>query len=309
MRVDGLGKDQRVHTVSDYIKQKLRSPMMFVLPTMIYLTAMTIFPMLYLLGLSLYRWNLTEQAQPSFIGLNNYIAILTDPVFSYSVVVTFIFAAVATSIELLLGIGVAMLVSREGGLMKAARSIIIIPLMLTPIITSVIWKYLYLPYGPLNYMLSLIGVSPLNWLFGYPMVWVSLLLIDIWQWTPFVAIILISGMFSLPVDVYESATMDGAPAWRKFRYLTLPLLWPILLIAIIFRSLDALKVFDTVIVLTTGGPGTMTEVLNFYIYRQGLDGNLKLGYGAAASVLFLIMSGVVSIIFMFALYSRRRKMQ
>ena len=275
--------------------RRARPELAFIGPANGYLALVTLFPLLYTAWLSLYRWNIPFPRH--FIRLGNYATALQDPLFWYSVRIT-LWWAIATSLaEVFLGLGIAQLLNRDSRWVHSARSLVIVPMVLTPVVTAMMWRYIYNPtLGPLNWLLGLAGIAPWEWYSDPATVWPSLFLIDLWQWTPFVVVIVLSGLYALPSDVYESADIDGAGSWSKFWRLTLPLLSPVLLIALLLRLVESLKIFDTIYVLTRGGPGTLTEVLSFHIYRMGVGERFQVGYGASMSLLFLVLATVPVVI-------------
>lgn len=271
--------------------------LVFLGPVNAYITFWTLFPLLFMLVISLTNWKIPHPAK--FIGLDNYVKALTDPLFWYSMWITVRFALLAGLIEVGFGFAVALLLNRPSRLSAIIRPLLIVPMVLTPVVTAMIWRYLYNPTsGPLNYILSLVGLGPSEWYSDPATVWQSLLLIDVWQWMPFPALLILSGLYALPRDLFEAAEVDGASGVQKFVYVTLPLLRPLMLAAFLLRFLDALKIFDTVFVLTRGGPGTMTEVLSFHIYRFGIGEYFRVGYGASMSVLVLLLSAGISLLLM-----------
>jgi multiple sugar transport system permease protein len=276
-------------------RRRARPELAFIGPANGYLALVTLFPLLYTAWLSLYRWNIPFPRH--FIRLGNYATALQDPLFWYSVRIT-LWWAIATSVaEVVLGLGIAQLLNRHSRWVHLARSLVIVPMVLTPVVTAMMWRYIYNPtLGPLNWLLGLAGIAPREWYSDPATVWPSLFLIDLWQWTPFVVVIVLSGLYALPSDVYESADIDGAGSWSKFWRLTLPLLSPVLLIALLLRLVESLKIFDTIYVLTRGGPGTLTEVLSFHIYRMGVGERFQVGYGASMSLLFLVLATVPVVI-------------
>jgi multiple sugar transport system permease protein len=271
--------------------------LVFLGPVNAYLTFWTLFPLLYTAALSLTNWKIPNPSR--FIGLQNYAEALTDPLFQYSVGATLTYAIVVSLLELVLAFGVAMLLNQRVLLARVARPLLVVPMVLTPVVTAMMWRYLYNPnFGPLNYMLGLVGLGPYEWYSRPETVWPSLILIDLWQWIPFPTLLILSGLHSVPEEFYEAARVDGASRWENLIHITIPLLRPLLLAALLLRFLDALKIFDSIFILTRGGPGTMTEVLSFHIYRFGLGEFFRVGYGAAMSVIVLILSLVMSLFFM-----------
>ena len=280
------------------LKQRLnRHQLLFLGPINLYLTFWTLFPLLYMVFISLTNWKIPRPWR--FIGLENYYEAFTSPLFWYSVRATLTFALVVSLIELIFGFVVALLLSRPSAFSTLVRAFVIVPMVLTPIVTAMMWRYLYNPnFGPLNYVLSFVGLGPYEWYSKPETVWFSLALIDVWQWTPFPALLILSGLHALPDDLFEAARVDGANVLQRFIHLTIPLLQPILLAAFLLRFLDSLKIFDIIFVLTRGGPGTMTEVLSFHIYRFGIGEFFRIGYGSAMSVAVLLLSAGLSFLFL-----------
>ncbi len=276
-----------------------RQGFFLVTPALAFLTALTIFPTAYLIYISLLNWNLLQKGI-KFVGLQNFIQILTPgSPFLKAISGTVVFAAGVTTAEFFLGLGVALLLVKESVLSKIVRGVLIVPLMMTPILIDMTWKYLYDPVlGPITFFLSFFGVKIPHFLDALPNVWFSLAIIDIWQWAPFMILILLGGLLSLPTAQYEAAELDGASAWNKFRFVTLPLLKPIISIAILFRLIDSLKVVNKIYILTQGGPGTSTQTLSYHIFYYGLGYTQDISYAAAASIVFLFIVLAISTFFM-----------
>jgi len=279
----------------------MRHSTLLVVPTLGFLTAMTVFPTIYLIYLSLLDYNILD-GPPTFIGLRNFIQILSpDSGVLHSFLFTFGFAVTAVLIELVLGIGVALLVARKNVLAKVTTAILIITLVMPPVVSDMTWGYLYNPaLGSFSYLAALAGINNLTFLEVWPNVLYSLILVDIWQWTPFVALILAAGITSLPVSPYDAAIVDGANAVNIFRYITLPLLRPVMWIVTIFRFVDALKVFNKIYLLTRGGPGDATDSVSYHIYYHSIGFTGDIGLGASISLVFLISVLTVSVIMLMA---------
>jgi multiple sugar transport system permease protein len=220
---------------------------------------------------------------PVFVGLKNFRAVLTSSVFWGSVRTTLIYAASATVIETVLGVGVALLLYRASVAGRIFERVLILPLMIAPVIAGVIWRLMYNPeFGVLNHIFGL-GTT-FNWL-GRNTALPSVILVDIWIYTPFVAILVLAGLRSLPREPFEASEVDGASWWYMFRRLMLPMMWPYILVAVIFRLMDSLKVFDSVYVLTAGGPGNQTRTLQIGAYQDSI---INLNYSRGATYMFLL---------------------
>lgn len=270
----------------------------FVMPAIAIMGILVAFPTIFLYYISLtdyeMGYNLTSA---KFIGIDNYIRLFSgkDRVFWYSIAISLSFMFVATVIELILGYAVASLLNqREFKLKSLVFGCLVVPIAMTPSIAGQIWKLmLNAEYGVINYLLGMISNLKITWL-GPDMAFTSVILIDIWQWTPFVALILYSGLRSIPTECYETAALEGANRWQTFQYVTIPLLKPVLLIAILFRSIDCLKTFDIPYVLTQGGPGNLTEFMSLHVYRLGFAQTGFVGRAAAMSVVLSVIITVLS---------------
>lgn len=278
----------------------------FVAPTVFTLLCIVIFPLIFSLSLSLHDWNIFRQEGWQWRGLGNYADILfLDPYFRQSLKVTVFFLLGTVPLQFILGLAVALILYRiTRKIIGFLRTTLIVPAIMTPIVVGIIWRLMYNPdLGMLNYLLSLIGLPPVNWT-GMPMSALpSVMMADIWEWTPFMALILLAGLQALPREPYEAAVVDGASNWQTFRYITLPLLSPVMLVAILIRLMDSFKTFDLIFVLTQGGPGMSTETMNYYTYRYGFK-FFHMGYASALSWLLVIIVTVISIILVRTIRSR-----
>jgi multiple sugar transport system permease protein len=231
--------------------------------------------------------------RPVFIGLQNFAEILSDPAFWTSVRVTFVYAVAATVIETVLGVGLALLLNRSSLIGRIFERVLILPLMIAPVIAGVIWGLMFNPqYGVLNYVLGL--GSTFDWLGEGTAIW-SVILVDVWIFTPFVAILVLAGIRSLPKEPFEASAVDGASWFYMFRRLMLPMMWPYILVAVIFRFMDSLKIFDHVFVLTAGGPGDATRTLQIGAYQNSI---IQLQYSQGSTYMFLLWA----IVFLTARY-------
>ena len=220
---------------------------------------------------------------PVWIGLTNFRNVLTDPEFWHSVQVTATYAVVATAIETVLGIGIALLLNRSSIVGRIFEKVLILPLMIAPVIAAVIWKLMFNPqFGVLNHVLGL--GSTFDWLSRERALW-STILVDVWIYTPFVAILVLAGVRSLPKEPFEASDVDGAGAFYMFRRLMLPMMWPYILVAVIFRLMDCLKIFDIVYVLTAGGPGDATRTLQVGAFEDSIT---NLNYSRGSTYMFLL---------------------
>jgi multiple sugar transport system permease protein len=219
---------------------------------------------------------------PVFVGLDNFKSVLSSSVFWDSVQTTLVFALTATVLETVLGVGIALLLYRASFVGRIFERVLILPLMIAPVIAGVIWGLMYNPqFGILNHVL---GLGSFDWLSRSNALW-SVILVDIWIFTPFVAILVLAGLRSLPREPFEASSVDGASWLYMFRRLMLPMMWPYILVAVIFRFMDSLKIFDAVFVLTAGGPGNETRTLQIGAYQDSI---INLNYSRGATYMFLL---------------------
>ncbi len=271
---------------------KTESGNWFVIPALILLSLVTVYPMLYVFSLSLQRRLLIFDIS-RFAGLDNYLFLLRDVRFWNALKNTVYFSAVSVSLELILGFSIAMLLHRSFRFRGIFRAIVLVPWAVPTVVSARMWEWMYnTDFGILNHIL---GVK-INWL-GSP-IWAlnGAVFMDVWKTTPFVAILLMAGLQVIPQDLYHAAKVDGASGLAVFRRITLPLLKPVILIVLLFRTLDAFRVFDAVYVLTGGGPANTTETLSIYAYKV-LFQTLQFGYGATLSVVVFLCVGSISVVY------------
>jgi len=259
----------------------------FVVPAAVVVVAVIVFPWAFTLWMSLQEWQLGTGR--SFVGLANYERLLTDARFHDSIWRTLYFTALAVIIPVVLGIAAAMAFNRKFPLRGLARTIFILPMMATPVAVALVWTMMFHPQlGVLNWILSQFGIPPSMWVYDQSTVIPTLVLVEVWHWTPLVMLLVLGGLASLPVDPYEAAKIDGATSWQAFRYITLPLLAPFIMVAVIIRTIDALKAFDTIYVITQGGPGTASETINIFLYLNAFA-YYNMGYASAVVVVFFTL--------------------
>ena len=268
---------------------------LFLFPGMLYLVLLRIVPALFTFYLSLTSWNLTKRGGPTFVGLQNYIDILSDQPFLDSIWRSLLFTVVATTIELVLGFLIAMFVYRDIMGRNVLRAALLTPMIITPSIVGVMWSILFQSeVGPLNWFLSLVGIAPIGWLTSPNMAMVSIIITDVWHWTPFMFLLCLSAMQMIPVDLYESAEVDGASSSQMLFHITLPMVRDTVVVAVILRSMEAFELFAEPFVMTGGGPGTATETVSVHIYKSAFM-FFQMGYAGAMVV--------VSITILVAAYS------
>jgi multiple sugar transport system permease protein len=251
--------------------------------------------------MSLQEWKLGSGR--SFVGLANYERLLHDERFHGSILRTLYFTVLAVVIPVVLGVAAALAFHRKFPLRGLARTIFILPMMATPVAVALVWTMMFHPQlGVLNWILSQFGIPPSLWVYDADTVIPTLVMVEVWHWTPLVMLLVLGGLASLPVDPYEAAKIDGATAFQAFRYITLPLLAPFLMVAVIIRTIDALKTFDTIYVITQGGPGTASETINIFLYLNAFA-YYNMGYASAVVVVFFAL--IIGLA-MLLLWSRER---
>ncbi|NVK01646.1 MAG: sugar ABC transporter permease [Oceanospirillaceae bacterium] len=260
----------------------------FLLPALLTLVAIILFPLLFTVRVSFSSWDV-YQAGLDYIGGKNYLRVFEDVRFWESFARLSLMSFISVTLQYVLGFALALAVWKQvrGG--RTLRVIFLIPMMTTPVVMSVIWRTIFHEsLGPANDLLGVIGIDAVPWLSSSTGAFVSVLIVEVWQWTPFMFLLLFAGLVSLPREPYLAAAIDGASAWKTFWQVTFPLMGPISIGAIIIRLIEASKIMDTVYVLTSGGPGTATETPSYYIYIRGLR-DFQVGYSAALSLIYLVV--------------------
>jgi multiple sugar transport system permease protein len=275
--------------------------LLFVLPALAVMLAVIVFPWLFTLYMSVHDWRIG--GAHSFVGLDNYVRLTGDERFRGAVIRTLFYTALAVILPLILGVVSALVFHRQFPLRGLLRGIFIMPMMATPVAVGLVWTMMFHPQlGVLNYLLSLVGIPPQLWVFDQATVIPSLVLVETWQWTPLVMLIVLGGLAALPTEPYESALIDGATPWQLFRHVTFPLVLPFIMVATIIRTIDAVKAFDTIFVITQGGPGTASETINLFLYTEAFA-FYEIGYASAVVVVFFV---VILALCLLLLYMRQR---
>jgi len=273
----------------------------FIIPALVVIGAVIVFPWLFTLWMSAFDWTIGREAH--FVGFDNYAALASNQRFLEAVARTFYFTVLAVIAPLVLGTIAALIFHRQFPFRGMLRGIFVMPMMATPVAVALVWTMMFHPQqGVLNYLLSLFGLPPSLWVYSQTLVIPSLVLVEVWHWTPLVMLIVLGGLAALPTEPYESARMDGASEWQLFRYITLPLVMPFLLVAAVIRTIDALKTFDTIYVITNGGPGTASETINLYLYLQAFA-FYNIGNASAVVVIFFVIVLALAVLL---LYVRER---
>ncbi len=273
----------------------------FVLPAFFIVVAVQFYPLAYSAVLAAQEWTLTKSQEPEgFVGLDNFVEELGDETFRRSVRNSVLITGGAVILEMILGVCLAYLTMGSSWRMRAVRTLLILPMVIAPVAAGTLWRIL-LNYraGLVNHLLGLIGVQGPEWLASPDWALVSVILLDTWQWTPFVLLVAGAAIASIPGDLLEVAAIDGASRWKTFLYIELPLLTPLLLLTLVFRMLESLLSLDSIYSLTFGGPGYSTYTMTFYIYTQGLR-NFNFGAAAASSWIFMAFASVsIALVFWF----------
>lgn len=275
------------------------STWLFLAPALIFLSITALFPLLYSLYLSFFRLKINRPNQvPVFVGLENYIRMFTDSLLHTSTLNTILFAVISVTLEVVLGLMLAMIICSDKMWARIVTSLFMIPMIMAPVAIGTMWRMMLDgTTGVINYLLSFLGIAPIQWLSNATMAKIAVLLVNVWQLTPWVAIICVAGLKALPTECIQAALVDGATPRQIFWRVVLPLVKPVLIIVVMMRFTDAFKVFDTIYTMTNGGPGHATKMLPNYIYEQGLK-FFDAGYTAALAVVFVLTMTLVSMFFL-----------
>ena len=289
------------------MKNSSRSALYFLLPSCFVVGLFSIFPIVESFRLSFYRLILTlPWLGQRNVGLENYSDLLSDPVARDSIRTTLIFIAVTIPLELVLGLGIALVLNQTLRGRGLLRAVVLIPWAIPTVVSSQMWRFIFNDrYGLVNF--ALFGADTSSYIAPLAdpyLAMIAIMAAEIWKTTPFAALIMLAGLQGISDDLYEAASIDGATAWQEFRYVTLPLLKPALLLALLFRTIDALRVFDLVYVMTQGGPADTTNVLQFYGYKK-IFAEGMVGYGSAIAVTVFFMSLLLSLAYLHAFRTSR----
>lgn len=269
--------------------------LLLVSPGLLTLLLTTSFPLIYLIWSSFQNINLAMPFLDGFVGLENYRTILGDGRFWHAMQLTGIYTVSSVAMQLVIGLGLALLVMQIPAGQWVFRIVAILPIVLAPVVVGLFWRTLMLApeFGILDFIVRALGFGPVNWLGAPTPALISVIIIHTWQWTPFAFLVLLASLASLPPEVYEAARIDKANAVQRFLYITLPLIRPAIVIVVIMRAMIALAAFAAIFAATGGGPGTATEILNLYAYKTSFV-ELNFGYGSALAVSLLIITLAVS---------------
>jgi multiple sugar transport system permease protein len=270
----------------------------FPAPAFLVVGFIIVYPVVYTGWMSLQEWFASSLTLPKFIGAANYQKILLgDPRFREAFFRTLYFTLIAVTVETALGVTMAVLFNREFWGKGLVRTLSILPMMATPTAISLIFVMMYHPtLGVLNYLLTVVGLPAWTWTYSSKTALYAIALVDVWEWTPLIMLIAMAGLASLPKEPYESAKIDGASAFQCFYLITLPLLRPTLVVAVLFRAIDALKTFDIIFVMTQGGPSNASETINILLFNQAFS-YFNMGYASSMAVaLFAIIMSICLIL-------------
>jgi multiple sugar transport system permease protein len=271
-----------------WVERHLR--ILMLAPTVLILLALTIFPSIYMFWAAVNGISPNPDIPWKFVGPANFTRMASDPLFLNALKNTIVFTVSAVTLEFLLGLGLALLFDKYVRRLSFLKTILMMPMMLPPIAVAITWKLIYQPqFGVLNELMFQLGLPTQAWVGDVDLAMLSIVIADVWEWTPFIFLLMLAGLASLPAEPYEAAAIDGASSWRQFWDLTLPFLKPVIAIALLLRFMDALRLFDLVFILTVGGPAGATETLSFYIFKVAFT-FVDIGYAAAISFFVLVVT-------------------
>lgn len=266
---------------------------LFVSPAVLILSIVILAPIVLAIITSFYDYTLINRSFENFIGLKNYFASVSNEKFIHSSIVTIFFVLLVVLFEFLIGFLIAILLNQVEKFRNIYYFILLIPLLINPVVVGLIWRmFLHPQLGILNYLISLIGIEPVNWLGDPQNAFITIIFVDIWHQVSFMIILLLAGLASIPEEPYEAARVDGANMFEQFRDITLPYMRPVIIITLLIRLIFALKTYDLIYIMTKGGPGDATDIISYYIYRSAFIG-LDLGQAASMSVILLLIVCVI----------------
>ena len=288
---------------SSFEQRERRFALALLAPALLLLLLITTAPLVYLLWAGVQRLDMSMPWLSGFAGVDNYVKMGADPRFWNSLVLTVVYTGSTVVLQVLVGLALALLVLQIPKGQALFRIAAILPIVLAPVVVGLFWRTLVLApdFGLVDLVTRALGLGSHNWLGDPQLALISVIAIHTWQWTPFAFLVLLATLATLPPDVFEAARLDRAGAWQRFRYITLPLIRPAIVMVIILRTMTALSAFAAIFAATGGGPGSSTEILNLYAYRTSFT-ELNIGYGASLATVLLAVTLAVSLF----LFRRRR---
>ncbi|WP_265284129.1 carbohydrate ABC transporter permease [Verminephrobacter aporrectodeae] len=272
------------------------TPYAYILPALLVMLAGLVYPIANAVRLSFYDWPMgTDFDTARFVGIEAFVQMLESPQVWTSMGVTLAFVFIAVTAELLLGVALALFLEKPVRGMRFFRSLFVLPMMIAPICVGLIWRYLFdANFGPINQALAWVGIAPQAWLASPALAFGAMVLTDVWQWTPFVLIMVLAGLQGLDESVLDAARMDGANGWQQIVRVKLPIVQPILIVTLLARMIDGFRSLEVIYVMTFGGPGLSTELFSLHIFKAAFISQ-KLGYSAALSILLLVIVSALSL--------------
>ncbi len=276
-----------------FLQNKRIFPYLLLIPSLLILALITLFPFLYNIWVSLHDYYLLYPKDMTFIGFMNYLSLLRNGDFWNSLKTSFLFTISTVGLEFIIGLLLALLLNRDFKGKNLFRTLFLFPMIVTPIAVGYMWRIMYSPsLGVINYFLSFIGITGKEWVADPKMALLSVVIVDVWQWTPFMALIFLAGLMSLPREPFEASIVDGSTQVQSFYYITLPLMKPVFIVALLFRFIDSFRTFDIIYSMTGGGPIRATETFNIHIYYNAFR-DLQIGYSGALAIVFLFLVIVI----------------
>jgi multiple sugar transport system permease protein len=281
------------------VAKRIDSSRIFYQPIVMALSIASLVLTVYVVWLSLRDLSLMRAGRDTFIGIDNYIRFFNDPRGLWALWRTVLFTVMATSIEIVLGLAIVLFLDRNFALKRLVRTLLLVPIIMTPVVVGLTWRFIFDPAsGMANYLLSRLGIDAMDWLGSPQVALYSVLIADIWQWTPFVILLAMAALDSAPTDPLDAARVDGAREWQVTWYVLLPMLRRAIAIVALIRAIDSIKAFDLFYIMTRGGPALSTETLNFYGYVVAFT-NFEISYSITVALILTIFTNVA----LLAMYS------
>lgn len=284
-----------------------KSPYLFILPAMVILLLVMVVPVFSSIRLSFFEWSLRDiRNAPVFIGLRNFIEIFKSEYFHTSIRVTLIFTVSVVVLEMFLGMVMALMLEDGVHGLRLFRTIFILPVMIAPVVVGIVWKFLYNPiYGKFNYFITRLGLEPVGWLSDPKIALISIIITDIWQWTPFVFLLLLAGLQGIPHDIRDAGRIDGANYLQNLVHIKLPCISGVIGITAVLRLIDACRGLVVMLIMTDGGPGVSTQLLSVRLYKTAFT-DQRLGKSSAVATILLFIITMLSIVFVWNSLKKKR---